>query len=531
MPASFLHGVEVIETNVGPQPITVVKSAVIGLVGTAPRWAVAAANPAGVASGQTPTLVSSQRDGTMFGPLIRGYSIPYALSAIQSQGSGQAIVVDVFNPSTHNTPVVNQAFTMPASGPQVINLGHMGIVGPGLAGGTYATSVVVKNSGGTTTYVENTDYTVDYINGVIAAKTGGAITAGEALEISFNYCDPSKVQDSDLVGAVTAGVYTGIQALQTSYGLFGFFPKILVAPAFFAQNLLTAQIVGSQDATVAAALTTMAGTLHAVALIDAAVGTSVATALANRSAANAAFNTSSHRAILCFPGENFYDTGVIPTGVTLNAAGAPVQAQINQNTDSPLSQWMAGAMAAKDVAKGYWWSPSNTQVNGILGPDVTLYASLTDPNSDTDNLNASGIVTVFNAYGSGYRIWGNRSAAYPTFTDPANFINIRRTLDVIEESVELAMLQFIDQPITNALITAVLASVNSFLRTLVGRGALVGGSASYNPAENPASQLAAGQIVFDLSVMPPPPAERITYNVFINTNLLSQLAASNAVTA
>ena len=58
-------------------------------------------------------------------------------------------------------------------------------------------------------------------------------------------------------------------------------------------------------------------------------------------------------------------------------------------------------------------------------------------------------------------------------------------MDVIEESVELAMLQFIDQPISNALITAILASVNSFLRTLIQRGALVAGSASYDPTENP----------------------------------------------
>ena len=39
MPASFLHGIETIEISTGPVPITVVKSAVIGLVGSAPLWA------------------------------------------------------------------------------------------------------------------------------------------------------------------------------------------------------------------------------------------------------------------------------------------------------------------------------------------------------------------------------------------------------------------------------------------------------------------------------------------------------------
>ena len=142
-------------------------------------------------------------------------------------------------------------------------------------------------------------------------------------------------------------------------------------------------------------------------------------------------------------------------------------------------------MAAKDLAQGYWWSPSNTPVEGMLGPDVQLYASILDASSDTNNLNAAGIVTVFNAFGTGLRVWGNRSAAYPAATTPDNFISVRRTMDVIEESVELAMLQFIDQPISNALIDAILASANAFIRSLIQRGALVAGAASFNPAENP----------------------------------------------
>jgi hypothetical protein len=167
--------------------------------------------------------------------------------------------------------------------------------------------------------------------------------------------------------------------------------------------------------------------------------------------------------------------------VTLNGT-APVTTQANQNAIAPYSQWVAGAIAAKDLSKGYWWSPSNTEVTGILGPDVTLYASLLDAASDVNNLNSDGIVTVFNAFGTGLRVWGNRTAAYPTVTTPDNFISVRRTMDVIEESVELAMLQFLDQPISNALITAILASINAFIRTLIQRGALVAGAASYNPA-------------------------------------------------
>src|SRR6185312_5637989 len=126
------------------------------------------------------------------------------------------------------------------------------------------------------------------------------------------------------------------------------------------------------------------------------------------------------------PQQQFFDTGVVTTGVTLNGAVA-VQNQANVNSVGPYSQWVAGAMAARDLAQGYWWSPSNMQVNGILGPDVSIYASILDAASDVNNLNAAGIVTVFNAFGSGLRVWGNRSAGYPTITTPDNFINVRRT--------------------------------------------------------------------------------------------------------
>src|SRR5260370_6799629 len=299
----------------------------------------------------------------------------------------------------------------------------------------------------------------------------------------------------------------------------GFFLKILIAPGY------------SQDAAAASALVSTPFTIRAIALIDSPPSISPATSIANRGVAGNVFDTSSDRAVLCYPQEKFFDLGLIPTGVTINSAGTPVQNAANVTAVGPYSQWVAGTIAAKDLQQGYWWAPSNAKMTGAVGRDVTLYASVLDAASDVNNLNAQGILTVFNAFGTGLRVWGNRSAAYPTTTTPNNFISVRRTMDVIEESVELAMLQFIDQPISNALISAILASVNAFIRSLIGRGALVAGSASYNPAENPSNQVAAGQLVFDIDVMPPPPAERLTFNVFIHTTLLTGLGNTTALTA
>jgi phage tail sheath protein FI len=506
MPASFLHGVEVIEVANGPVPVSVVKSAVIGLVGTAPSWAVGP--PSVAVAPNTPSLVSSALDAANFGPIIRGYTIPYALAAIQAQGAGQAIVLNVLDPSRHFTAIAATAFTFNSQG--AINLGHMGV-----------SSVVVTSNPAGTTYIAGTDYTLDAVNGaisIVAAGSGGHIAAGASVLIAFNYADPSKVVDADVIGAVTGGVYTGMQAFQTTFGTLGFFPKILIAPGY------------SQDASVATALSAAANKIRAMALVDSAPATSAAAAIANRAAAGNGFASTNKRIILCYPQESFFDTGIVPTGVALNTSGAPLTTQFNAVAVAPYSQWVAGAMAARDLAKGYWWSPSNTQVNGILGPDVQLYASILDPSSDVNSLNAAGIVTVFNAFGTGLRVWGNRSAGYPSATTPDNFISVRRTMDVIEEAVELAMLQFIDQPISNALIDSILASANAFIRSLIQRGALVAGAASFNPAENPSAQISGGQLVFDIDVMPPPPAERITFQAFIDVTLLQQLGQTSPIT-
>lgn len=87
-------------------------------------------------------------------------------------------------------------------------------------------------------------------------------------------------------------------------------------------------------------------------------------------------------------------------------------------------------MAAKDVDKGYHWSPSNTEIKGIIGVEKQLTSMINDPTSEVNTLNEAGIVTVFNSYGTGFKTWGNRSAAYPTSTNVTNFINIRRTADI-----------------------------------------------------------------------------------------------------
>lgn len=478
MTASFLHGVETVELTIGPAPIRQVKTALIGLVGTAPMIDVAAADR----SLNVIVPITNTRDAVRyFGPPRTGFTIPEALRAIFAQGAGTVYVVNCCDTTNDTTTVANasQAFVL-----DTLTLPN-----------TQVSNLVIRPTEDGTPYIEDTDYTVDYGAGVVTRIADGAITVGKTVYRSFKYLDPSKTLAADIIGGVDgSGNRTGMQALLDGYTLYGAYPKILIAPGYATQ------------ASILTALLSIAEACRGMAIVDAPIGTTVAQAIAGRGPSGAInFYTSHERAILCYPHLKWLDP------VTGTA------------TNTPMSQFLAGVMAKTDLDEGYWFSPSNREILGVTGVERALTARINDSTTDVNTLNEVGIVTQFRDYATGIRTWGNRTAAWPSVTAPRNFIPVRRVADVIHESIEYSMLQFLDQPISNALIDAIAESVNSFLRTLIGRGALADGRCWYDPLKNLSTEVALGHLTFDISFMPPPPAERITFESYIDINMLSQL--------
>ncbi|WP_294348484.1 phage tail sheath subtilisin-like domain-containing protein [Prosthecochloris sp.] len=480
MPANYLHGVETIIIEKGPRPITGVKTAVIGLVGTAPMLDVANVDR----TINEPVVVRNPVDAAkFFGTNRTGFTIPAALDAIFDQGNGPiCIVINTIDPESDVSAVTAEEKTFSAD--EILTLDHPQV-----------SSVVVKNDAGSTTYVAGDDYTVDEANGKITRISTGAIASGASVKVNYSWLDPSKITASDIIGEVDVdGNRSGLQALIDTYNLFGYVAKMIIAPGYCTQNAVAVEML------------VVADKLRAMALIDAPIGTTVAEAITGRgNSGSINFNTSNKRAILCFPHVKRYDTAT------------------NTEVLEPLSQRLAGVIAAKDVEKGYWWSPSNTEIKGIVGMETPITALINDSTTEANALNEVGIVTLFNSFGSGIRTWGNRSAAFPTNTSPENFINVQRTADILHESLEYSMLQFLDRPINLALIDSIRESVNGFMRTLIQRGALIDGMCVFDPAKNSETELAAGHLTFDLEFMPPTPAERITFESYINIELLKAL--------
>ena len=473
MPANYLHGVETIELKNSIVPVSVVKSAVVGLVGIAPKGAL-----------NTLTLVKNQVDAAQFGEQIIGFSIPQALDSIFKQGAGTVLVVNIFDSTAHTTAVTAESVTV-ANRKATTAFSPVGSTAP-----------VVTHSSGTPTYVAGTDYTIDDFGVITVLAPIATIAEAAVLKVTYKKLNAAAITASLINGTIDSGTEarSGFKCFVDAYNNFGFKPKILIAPNYSTLNAVASQMIVEANA------------YKAFALIDAPAGTTVSGAITARGVSGTLnFNTADKRAVLCYPMLKRYNP-------TLNA---------NENT--PYSQFLAGVMCANDYNNGYWFSPSNKEIKGIVGIERNISAAINDASTDANLLNEKGIVTIFNSFGTGFRTWGNRSAAFPTSTAPSNFIAVQRTADIINESIELAMLQFVDQPITNGVIDSIRESVNSFLRTLISRGALVDGVCTYDVSLNPPVQVAAGQLVFSLNIMPPTPAERITFNSFVDINLLKSL--------
>lgn len=471
MAANFLHGSETVDVESAGRSYTVVKSGVIGLIGIAP-----------IGDKNQPILVIGTSGFSQFGKQIPGFTIPQALSVIADQGASTVIVINVFDPVAHTTAVTAESKTV-TDGKLKLDNGPIGAV------------TVLDSAGAPTTFVLGTDYSLDEFGNF--AVIGSAIANGTVLKFTYKKLNITAVNAAVINGTNTAGVRTGAFCWELSYNMFGFNPKILIAPGF------------STLSAVASNMRLLADKYRGLYYQDAPTGTIVTAALTGRGTTGTInFNTSHKRTELLFPQLKKYDP------------------DSNTNVNFPYSAFLAGIRQSVDNDNengGFWVSSSNKAIN-CQGVEIPIYASLNEPDSEANTLNAAGITTVFNTYGVGIRTWGNRNASFPSDSEPKSFTNIVRIDDIVSESMELSALPYIDRGITQAFIDVVREEGNAFLRTLIKRQAILPGSkVYYNPDDNSSTELAAGHIVFRKVYMGPTPAERLTFLSMMDISLLSNL--------
>ncbi len=184
----------------------------------------------------------------------------------------------------------------------------------------------------------------------------------------------------------------------------------------------------------------------------------------------------------------------------------------------PASGRVAGLLAKSDQDRGFWWSPSNQEIRGVLGTARHVDFALGDYNARANFLNENEVTTVIQK--DGFRLWGNRT----TSSDARwAFLSVRRTADIINESLLRAHLWAVDRNITRTYIEDVLEGVNAFLRRLKTIGAIINGRAYADPALNTPDQISQGRIFIDFDFTPPYPAEHITFRSHLVNDYLVEV--------
>jgi phage tail sheath protein FI len=489
----YLHGVDWINDPNAITPVEFPRSGVIGLIGTAPIHLVADDKQ----SVNKPISISSyKRALEYFGPAdATDYSLPKALEAVYLQGVSLVVVINVFDPTeaAHYTEVSDEAIDMGDAVNEVVSLAN-----------THVWDVVVTNVAGDTTYVLDTDYKLDAADGTITRLAAGAIADDETIHVDYKVIDPTGIDDDTIIGELGAdGVRTGLQAFDECFHLFGYNPRLLAAPEF------------SYSVAVTAALGAAAERLLAHAAVDAPVGATVAEVIAGRNDATGTvtnFATADPRTVLCYPH-------------LVNGRGELV----------PMSAYWVGVAAMVQNKYGYHWSPSNKHIRGVAKGELALTSTYTTSNSDIQLLNEVGVVTVFglaaqDSFAAGYRIWGNRTAAYPSSTSPQTFIVIQIIEDQLRIGIEQAMLQYIDRPINQTTIGFILQTINLYIGRQKSMRILIGGKAFFQEDDNPADQLALGHVIIRLNQAGPPPLERLTIMARYDEYYLWQLSNEIAKT-
>lgn len=139
------------------------------------------------------------------------------------------------------------------------------------------------------------------------------------------------------------------------------------------------------------------------------------------------------------------------------------------NTMAP-SAAMAGLYTAVDNNRGVWKAPANVSVNSVVSPTVNI------DHEEQENLNVSTTGKSINAIrpfvGEGTLVWGARTLDGNSLD--WRYINVRRTMIMLEESIRLASKAYVFEPNTAQTWVTMRSMIENFLTSIWKQGGLAG---------------------------------------------------------
>lgn len=475
--SQFLHGVEVINIDDGSRPIQTVRSAVIGLIGTAPNAlpAVAASLILGSPALNDCFKITAKKSGREGNAI----SVETVIGAeLAADVTDNKITVTVLADSSASDVV-----TFLKDEVAVTTLVDISLVGTGASEvGAISKSYL---SGG-----EDEPFPLNKAVIVAGSKKkaeglGIKGTLPNALDDIFDQTGALvvvvRVEEGADDAATQSNVIAGTEAWLYSKIETGYQPRILIAPEF------------SQFPSVAAEIEAKAQRLRGVFYRDCERTATVFDAMK-------VAKGHGKRTEVLHPWVRVFDT------------------TLQKEVDRPLSGRAAGLRARIDAEKGFWWSKSNNEIFGIVGTSQPIDWSIDDPNTTANLLNENKVSTVIRE--GGFKFWGNRNCS----TDPKwHFEMTVRTADIINDSVCRSHMWAVDQNITKTFVDDVTEGVNAYLRELKSQGAIINGSCWADKELNTPATIQKGHVYFDFDFCPPYPSERITFRSRLNNGYLDEV--------
>lgn len=322
--------------------------------------------------------------------------------------------------------------------------------------------IQVENGASTSTLTSGTDY--DLKVGAVAAVNGEVQTRFNAQG------DPSEL----------TGIYTALAA----ESVLGVKPRLLCAPGMDTGSRPEGAANG-----LAAAMVIVADRLRAMAIIDGP-------------------NTT-HEDVITYIDD--FDT---PRAIVVDPS-ALISTE-NGVEEQALSGFAAGVIARNDYDNGWWSSPSNKPIRGIVGLARPIDSG--NANSRAQIMLDNGIWTVVND-ASGYQFWGTDTPA--TSNPEYSFPNVQRTADILADSLEQGHRWAVAKGITKNYLSSVEQSVNDFLRSLVAKDAISGGLCYADAALNIDANVAKGEAYFNMEWTPVYPANSVVITMQLTTKHLN----------
>jgi phage tail sheath protein FI len=179
----------------------------------------------------------------------------------------------------------------------------------------------------------------------------------------------------------------------------------------------------------------------------------------------------------------------------------------------PPGGHVAGVYAQVDNSLGVQHPPANVELAFATGLGKAV------SEEQHGDLNERGVNVIRSFPGRGIRVWGARSLAAQTDAEEWWFIHIRRTLSMIEDSVEKGMKWTVFENNDQNLRRTLRHSLNVVLERIWQAGGLKGASASEafyvkcDDTNNPQAAVDLGRLVCEIGVAIAAPMEFLVFEV------------------